>query len=252
MKPEAILILADALKEYYSDSELQDLCELFDIDLPYEDSKPAHLRFARTVLIQIEHGNNRRFLVTIIDPLLSRCQERIAHTNWERRNYHQRMEARLFELNKLIEESGIPAEITVPEDQPFTAKSKAREFLENTETDVFIVDAYIGIGTLDCLRDVKHRISILTGDKNNSIGQGFDTALKDFRSEGHEIEIRCHPKLHDRYIVFNERCWLVGSSFKDAGKKTFSVIELIDGKAPILAEIERKWAEAIQYNPYNP
>jgi hypothetical protein len=59
--------------------------------------------------------------------------------------------------------------------------------------------------------------------------------------------VRQHPKLHDRYLVFNERCWLVGSSLKDAGKKALNVIECIDNKEAVVNEAERKWNEASTY-----
>jgi hypothetical protein len=38
---------------------------------------------------------------------------------------------------------------------------------------------------------------------------------------------------------------VAGSSLKDAGEKAFNVIELIDSKAPIYAEVTRKWEESV-------
>ncbi len=148
--------------------------------------------------------------------------------------------------------TGLPEEISVPENQPFTAKSQVRELLCTAETPVTVVDAYVGAGTLDCMRDVKHPIRLLTGDKAQSIETGFERALSDFIAEGRSIEVRQHSKLHDRYITFNDRCWLVGSSLKDAGKKSFNLIEFVDGKVPILAEIESKWGSARVYAPTSP
>ncbi|HKQ08157.1 MAG TPA: hypothetical protein VJ464_23730 [Blastocatellia bacterium] len=148
-----------------------------------------------------------------------------------------------------MDEPGLPEEIAVPEDRPFSAKSQVREFLAAAETSITIVDAYVGLGTLDCLRDVIYPIRLLTGQKPQSVENGFDRALKQFASEGYAIEVRQHPKLHDRYISFNERCWLVGSSLKDAGKKAFNVIEFVDGKEAIASEIETKWQNAQTYYP---
>jgi len=253
MDARFVVTLADALKEYYETSEVLELCNLFDIhcdDFAFEfnDSTPAYLKFARTLITKIQHGNNRRFLEALVPGLTSRCRERIAHTQWERQEYHQHMLAQLLPFVAEFEEKeGIPAEITVPEEHPFTAKSAAREFLRNTETEVTVVDNYVGIGTLDCLREVQHPIRLLTGSRDNSIETNFQRALNDFRSEGYRIEVRRHRKLHDRYIVFNDKCWLVGSSLKDAGKKTFSIIEIVDSRPIILTEIQRKWDEAAEY-----
>jgi hypothetical protein len=243
MDLESVPILADAFR-YYEDSELIELCDLFDIKLEFDDDKLAYVKMARRLVTQIEHGNNRRFLEVLVPSLLARCRERIAHTKWERQKYHMSMEPRILQLLDEMGEKKTPTEITVLEDHPFTAKSEAREFLGAAETEVTIVDNYVGSGTLDCLRDVQNPIRLLTGAHSNSIAPGFDQALQDFRSEGYSIVVRRHPKLHDRYILFNDRCWLVGSSLKDAGKKTFSMIECIDSKPAMVAEVERKWAEA--------
>lgn len=244
MKAEAVLILSDGLRVYYSDpGELQQVCAVFDVEPPADFVDMSYLVFARRLVEECEQGNNRRFLEAIVPQLISRCEERIARTKFEGRDYHQGMLPRLHELLDMLSEGGTPTEITVTEGRPFTAKSEAREFLATAETAVTVVDAYIGFGTLDCLRDIRHAIRVLTGERPNSIEPGFEKAMREFSLEGHAIEVRQHPKLHDRYLIFNERCWLVGSSLKDAGKKTFSVIEVVDSRAAIFHEVDRKWAE---------
>jgi hypothetical protein len=144
-----------------------------------------------------------------------------------------------------LQEGGLPYELCVPENNPFTAKSESREFLGKAATEIIVVDNWVGINTLDCLRDVNQHIKILTGQHSNSLDDDFLRALQDFRAEGHWIEVRRHQKLHDRYILFNNRCWLAGSSLKDAGKKAFNVIELVDSKTLIYAEVTKKWEESI-------
>jgi len=52
------------------------------------------------------------------------------------------------------------------------------------------------------------------------------------------------PEVPGRYILFNNRCWLAGSSLKDAGKKAFNIIELVDSKALIYVEVKKKWEES--------
>ena len=135
----------------------------------------------------------------------------------------------------------------MPEAHRFAAKSEARALLAEAATEVLAIDNYVGAGTLDCLLDVEQPIRLLTGDKTNSIGAEFDRALEEFRSEGRTIEVRRHPRLHDRYVIFNDRCWLVGGSLKDAGRKAFNMIEIVDSKTAIVEDVERKWAEAKAY-----
>jgi hypothetical protein len=149
------------------------------------------------------------------------------------------MYTKIRQLEPLLEAPGIPTEISVPDNKPFTAKSEFRDFVAKAQTGVLLVDAYIGLQTLDCLADVdlQHPIRILT----SSIGPGFDAAAKDFQAEGHKLEVRRHTKLHDRYVIFNDRAWLVGGSIKDAGKKALNVIESIDVKRSIIDDAEDKW-----------
>jgi hypothetical protein len=75
----------------------------------------------------------------------------------------------------------------VTQGSPFSAKSQIRDLLATASTDIFVVDPYMGVGTLDCL------------------GSVVDTALADFQKEGFQIEIRRVDKLHDRHLIFNGR-----------------------------------------------
>ncbi len=241
-----IPILNDALKMYYKDEELSELCVSFDIAYDiYGDSE--RMKFARMLIAQIEHNNNRRFLEMLVPSLISRSQEGVARSKCERQEVHITMSSNLEELSSSLNKEGLPEEVSVPEAKPFTAKSEVRDLLSSAETDIIIVDNYIGLGTLDCFRDVKQTIHLLTGDRSNSIASGFNSGLRDFISEGYNIEIRQHPKLHDRFIIFNNRCWLVGSSLKDAGRKTFNIIECVDIKDSLISEIEDKWRTATIY-----
>lgn len=243
-------ILADAMRAYYSGEELQELIGLFDdggIEWDHTRNEPAHLTIAKRLVTQMEHANNRRILEALLPSLFVRCSEMVAKTSWERRDFHAEMEARLEKLRPLLDGPTTPIEVSVPDGRPFTAKSEIRELVAKTDGPLFLVDAYVGIGTLDCFRDIQHSIRILTGQQKQSIKPGFDAAAKDFRTEGRALEIRRHSKLHGRYVIFNDRCWLIGSSIKDAGKKALNVIECLDSKQAIVADAEKKWTEGVVY-----
>lgn len=248
MNPEFIPILADAIRHYYSREEVLELCALFDVESEFEIGKPPeYMGFSRRLVIQVEIGNNRRLLEALVPSLINRAREGAAQSKWDAQEFHRGMVNSLERLLATLEVVRVPTELSIPEDRPFSAKSQAREFLGTAETPVFVVDNWAGPGTLDCLRDVKVAIRLLTGKHGGAISSGFDRALKEFLTEGYQIEVRQHLKLHDRYLFFNERCWLVGSSLKDAGKKTFNVIECVDNRAVVLADAEKKWAEGTPY-----
>jgi hypothetical protein len=249
MNENLVPVLADALRAYYEREELNEICGLFDekLDWDYTRSQPNYLAFAKRLLIQIEHGNNRRILETLLSSIFIRCSEAIAKTDWERREYHQQMDARIQVLRPLLDGDQTPKDIAVPDNNPFTAKSEIRDLVSKAEGELLLVDAYVGLATLDCLRLVQHPIRILPGQQKQSVEPGFENGVKDFKAEGRRIEVRRHQKLHDRYLVFNERCWLIGSSIKDAGKKALNVIECVDTKQLIVDDAEKKWKEATPY-----
>ena len=248
MSKNLVPILTRAISNYYSPNDLDQLFGLYDTEVAWEDGHPAHFIIAKRLILEVENGNNRRILETLLNDLSVRNSEMIAKSTFERRDFHQKMAAQIKELMPLLEGTTTPTEIAVADDKPFTAKSELRDFVARTEGPIFLVDAYVGLGTLDCLRDVdaKHSIRILTGDK---VQPGFDAAVKDFRAEGRTIELRQHHKLHDRYLMFNDRCWLVGSSIKDAGKKALNVLECIDNKKAIVDSAEEKWSQGSVYLP---
>src|SRR5690606_11570784 len=148
-----------------------------------------------------------------------RNQRGLANARFERREHQELMAHKLSQLRELLGDPHLPREVAVSAGRPFSAKSEVRELLGGAETPVLVVDPYVGLQTLDCLRDVKHAIRLLTGTGSRAIEVGFPVACEEFRSEGREMVVRRHSKLHDRHVVFNDRRWLIGSSLKDAGNK---------------------------------
>ncbi len=245
--------LAEVLELYYSYSELMEVASIFDVTFSEEaiwkGGQFSWLAAARQLVERIDHGNHYKMLESLLSALEQRNKTAIARTDWERRDAHQCATPKIEKLVAALGEPGVTREIVVAEEKPFSAKAEVREFLERAETPILVVDPYVGVGTLDCLRTTKLPIRLLTGFYGNSIEAGFEAALKAFQGEGFQIEVRQHSKLHDRHLAFNERCWLVGSSLKDAGKKAFHTTEIVDAKAEVLAALEAKWNSASAYPP---
>jgi hypothetical protein len=243
-------VLAELLQQYYEPGELQDVARLFGIEVPEiwsSSTKQKWLAVARQVLEQLEQSTYHILLQTLIEQLEIKNITAIGNTDWELRTAHEPLGPKIVEPRTDFEKMGVPTEITVPEGSPFTAKSEIRELLTTAATNVLVVDPYIGVATLDCLRSVTTSIRLLTGGLPASIESGFDTALADFKKEAFRIEFRRVPMLHDRHLVFNDRCWLVGSSLKDAGKKAFHCMEMVDVKADVVQALEAKWSAGTAY-----
>lgn len=50
MNSGLVPILADAIRGYYEDSELFELCDLYGIELTFDDIRPAYMRLARDLI----------------------------------------------------------------------------------------------------------------------------------------------------------------------------------------------------------
>ena len=245
MLASIIPILADLLQEYYESGELQDVARLFSVELPDlwpSSTSQQWLAVARHLIQQLDQGNHYALVLTLVQQIEIRSATAIGRTDWERRAAHEALRPQVTQLRSAIEKAGAPAELAVLEGSPFTAKSHVRELLATASTSILVVDPYIGVATLDCLRSVSKPVRLLTGAHPASIEPGFDSALLDFRQEGFAIEVRRAPMLHDRHLVFNDRCWLLGSSLKDAGKKAFHCMEIVDSKADVVQALNAKWS----------
>ncbi len=247
MSPELALKLVSIFEGYFTIDEFRELVTLFDVKLEtLDDFEPKWLSIARELITKLEHGNSRRLLDSLLDFADSRNTDGVAHTSWERQEFHLNLASVIQEAQKLLEASAAPSEITVAAGNVFSAKSKVRELLETATGAVFIVDPYVGVGTLDCLRSLTVPIRLLSGTHQNSVEPDFDRAIAAFTFEGHQLQVRRAQQLHDRHLIFNDRCWLVGGSLKDAGKKPFNCIEIVD-KAAVVTDLEAKWQTGTSY-----
>lgn len=245
-----IPILASMLEEYYEPGELEEVAKLFGVVLEeqtWSRTKQAWLVIARQLVDNLEQGNHHALLQTILEQLDIRNTTAIAHTDFERRAAHKSLVPIIAALRTSFSEAAAPAEIAVSEGSPFSAKSQIRDLLATASTEVLVVDSYIGVVTLDCLRSVHQKIRLLTASLPNSVEAGFDDALIGFKKEGFQIEVRRGDMLHDRHLAFNDRCWLVGSSLKDAGKKAFHCMEIVDLKAQVVSSLDAKWLASTPY-----
>jgi len=248
MRPELVPLLADVLREYVSTEELQATGELFGVECPFGmTGQPSHFDLARMLVTEELDEPRWRLLSTLLEMLDRRCDDAVVHNTWERQSYHAGLQSKIGALREEILAGNAPREIAVEEGKPFTARAELRSLTESATGTITLIDNYVGARTLDCLRDARDEIRLLTGAHNQALAADFDRALADFKTEGFRITVRRHPNLHDRYLAFDGRVWLIGGSLKDAGKKSLSVVECVDSAAVILADIEEKWQNAAAY-----
>lgn len=122
----------------------------------------------------------------------------------------------------------------------FTGRGRLADFLSSTKTALSIVDTRISKTTFACLQGVWKPIRLLIGQREQDIIDGIGDGLRAFRAQGHEIEMRRHLKVNDRFLIFNGRCWMASCALADVDQVTMSIIECRDTKSVVVKEIGRK------------
>lgn len=235
--PQLTVKLSQILDAYITWEELSDFAAIFEVGI---QADRRWLAVARTLIESLNQGNTRFLVEELVGMCETRNADGIAHQTFERRDFHANIASVVRDTRALLETEAAPGEITLAAGNPFSAKSKVRELLETSTGEVFVIDPYVGVGTLDCLRGLTVPIRLLTATHAQAIETDFARNLTAFLAEGHNLTVRTIAGLHDRHVVFNGRCWIVGGSLKDAGKKAFNCIEIAD-KAVLIADLEAKW-----------
>jgi hypothetical protein len=246
MGTKAIEILTDAIKEYYGNYELEELCNQFNVEVDYLGVNLNHVKLADK-LVKKNDYNHRKLLSKLLEDLVQRCNQRILNTTWESNVFDEQMQPQLKKLQLLLSKDEGMVKIAEPKNYRFTGKTEAVKFFGSAKTAVTIVDTQLGSTTFDCLEKVQQPIRLMTSRESQALVDGFDAILKSYCSSCPEVEIRRHVMIHDRYIFFNGRCWLASAPVDLIETKPLNVIECVDARSAIAREIERKWREAKKY-----
>ena len=246
MSTKAIEILSDAIREYYGNYELEELCNQFNVDVDYLGVNLNHSKLADQLVSKNDY-NHRKLLTKLLEDLLQRCNHRILNTTWESNVFDEQMQPQLKRLQVLLAKEEGKVKVAEPKNYQFKAKSEIAKFFSIAKTAVTVVDTQLGNGTFECLKNVQTPLRLLTSREPQALADGFDAIIKAYCASCPDVEIRRHVMIHDRYIFFNGRCWLASASLNSTDNKPLNVIECVDVKSAIAREIERKWREAEKY-----
>jgi len=246
MNAETIKILAEGVKEYFSQYELEDLCRRLDISIEYSGTSPNLRRLAGDVLAAPHVEPNKHFLKAVLGELIKRCHEQVQNATREENLYHQQMSLQLGQLSQALKQNQ-SAGSTPPKDTPIHSvshRSSMVAFFDQAQTGVTIADPDLGVGTLDCLRTVEHPIRLLTTDPSEGFDRNFSRALKFFHERGKKIELRLNKGIHNCIVLFNKRCWLFPCPIKEVAESRLKMIEIIDCREAIADIVELNWRQA--------
>lgn len=248
METEKIEILTDAIKEYFGNYELEELCGRFNIEIEHQGVNPNHQKLVTGLMADTSHENHRRFLEDILSKLLRRCEDRILNTTWEVNVFDEHMLPQLKNLQSIVAGSQKSSLNAKSANRFIKDQSQLIKLLGNAKTPLTILDTEIGLATLESIQLVKTPVRLLIGQNQQDIATNLDGQLIQLRKQGRDIEVRHHLKLNDRFIIFNGRCWMVSCSLIEVGQVTLSMIECVDTKPVVVKEIGRKWREAKVYH----
>ena len=248
MDAESIEILSDAIKEYFGNYELEELCGRFNIEIEHLGVNPNHEKLVTGLMADTSRENHRRFLEDILSKLLRRCEDRILNTTWEVNVFDEQMLPQLKKLQGIIIGHQKSSMGTKSANRFIKEHSQLIKFFGSAKTPLTILDTEIGLATFDSIQLVKTPVRLLIGQSQQDLSTNLDGKLIQLRKQGRDIEVRHHLKLNDRFIIFNGRCWMASCSLPEVGQVTLSLIECVDTKPVVVKEIGRKWREAKVYH----
>lgn len=244
MQKENLEILSDAIKEYFGNYELEELCSRFNVDIEHLGVNPNHQKLVNGLMADKSRENHRRFLEDILPKLMRRCEDRILNTTWEVNVFDEHMLPQLKKLQSFVAGSQKSALSSKSANRFIKDQDQLIQLLGKAKTPVTILDTQIGQATFDSIQRVKTPVRLLIGQSQQDVAASLHGQLAQFRKQGREFEIRQHLKLNDRFIIFNGRCWMASCSLVEVGQVTLSIIECVDTKPVVVKEIGRKWREA--------
>ena len=248
MENENIEILTDALKEYFGNYELEELCGRFNIEIEHHGVNPDHQKLVAGLLSDTSRESHRRFLEDILPKLLRRCEDRILNTTWEVNVFDEHMLPQLKKLQSIVAGHQKATLRSKSANRFIKDQSQLMKLLSTAKTPLTILDTDIGLATFNMIQLVTTPVRLLIGQNPQDLATNLDGTLIQLRKQGREIELRHHLKLNDRFIIFNGRCWMTSCSLVEVGQVTLSMIECVDTKPVVVKEIGRKWREARVYH----
>lgn len=132
--------------------------------------------------------------------------------------------------------------------QNFTAIKLLEEFLltEINENEVLLCDPYISHLTLYPFAVLNGKIKSLKILTSNI----YDPEkLKDYKKKMEKemniiVEIKVNKKIHDRYLIYDKKCWHFGASIKDLGNKDTTMKEISEVVDSMKQLFKDRWEKA--------
>jgi len=108
--------------------------------------------------------------------------------------------------------------------QLYDAYSFLIKIIKKANYKIILIDNYIDIKTLDILSNRNEEVNIEIITKTNTL---TNLSIANFNKQYGNLTIKTNNTFHDRFLIIDdEESYHIGSSIKDAGKKTFAIIKM--------------------------
>lgn len=180
----------------------------------------------------------RRTLATIT-PSLATLSARLEANERRQITDQSRNEARFDQIFAKMSEGSLPEHQIFYQGQFWDAKSLLIKFIRRAKSELIIVDAYLGVATLDMLSKRTRGVKIEIFTPSN--GELTETDLEAFGKQYGNLTKSTCGICHDRFIVVDRKeLYSIGASLKDAGRLTFAASKMGEALIPALLDSLRK------------
>ena len=131
------------------------------------------------------------------------------------------------------------------------AYKEVRDLISGAASEVWIEDNYVDNSLFDLLSNLPPNVEVKVLTKKWP--RDFPLELKKFREQyGVKMEVRTSVNFHDRFIWVDDRCYHLGASIKDAGKKAFMLSQLEDPNnvQAVRGNLENAWQSGTLIEPF--
>ena len=113
--------------------------------------------------------------------------------------------------------------------QIYDAFSFIADLIGKAQSNLILIDNYVDVNTLNILCKKRSGVDVLIA----TAGKGSLTTkdINKFNAQYPSLSVKTTTDFHDRFLIIDDKeGYFIGASIKDAGKKSFAITKMEDGK----------------------
>ena len=113
--------------------------------------------------------------------------------------------------------------------QIYDAFSFIADLIGKAQKKLILIDNYVDVNTLNLLCKKKTGVDVLIATAGK--GRLSTKDINKFNAQYPRLSVKTTTDFHDRFLVIDDQeVYLIGASIKNAGKKSFAITKIEDGK----------------------